>query len=392
MKYIRVYHALIGAGMSVIFFMMLIDLAVAKSAAVEPEYEASILVENDTGQILDGKDVHKKLIPASMVKMMLALIVLEKLDAGEIQLSDTVTVSAWASKIGGQQVYLAEGEQFPLSEILKAMIISSANDAATAVAEHLAGSADACVTMMNARAKELGMNDTIFENVHGLPPDKGQKENSTTVYDMTILARELLKHPKILTWTSTLEDTFRNGTFVLTNTNRELLMRYPGVDGLKTGFHGRGADFNICITAKREERRLIVVVMGAPRKADRYRAVTNLLNKGFNEFKRVVVFQKGFTVGNPILVARGKIRTTTLVAAEDGAVLVEKGQEQNIRQEVHIPVQEIIAPISRGTRFGEAVIFIGDRQAKTIDLVTEDDIQKGSIMDRMKWWIVNLVS
>jgi D-alanyl-D-alanine carboxypeptidase (penicillin-binding protein 5/6) len=356
------------------------------------EYKSAVLMDSETGQILFEENPHEKVIPASIVKMMVLLLVIEKIDAGVIHLSDVVTVSAWASKIGGHQVYLAEGERFPLEELLKAIAISSANDAATAVAEFLAGNTEACVDLMNARAKELGMNDTIFANVHGLPPDKGQKENSTSAYDVALLGRELLKYPQILSWTATLEDTFRNGTFTLTNTNRQLIQQYRGVDGLKTGFHPRGADFSICVTAQRQDRRLIAVVMGAPRQVDRYRAVVAMLNLGFNQFERVIALRKGFSVGEPIPVSGGKSRTTTLVASDNAVVLVKKEQKELIREDINIPVQEIIAPASQGTRFGEVVILVGDRPVTSVDLVVEEDIKKGTVIDLLKWWIMNKVS
>ncbi|MBD3305184.1 D-alanyl-D-alanine carboxypeptidase [candidate division KSB3 bacterium] len=361
--------------------------------ANEPDYKSAILMDAETGQVLFEKSAHTQVIPASVVKMMVLLIVLEKIEAGELHLSDIVTVSAWASKIGGQQVYLAEGETFPLADLLKAVAISSANDAATAIAEHVAGDADAFVVMMNARAKELHMEDTVFANEHGLPPDRGQKENYTTAYDIALLARELLKHPQVLTWTSTIEDTsFRNGTFTLTNTNRQLLRNYRGLDGLKTGFHSRGAGFNVCATAKRQDVRLIAVVMGVPSKGDRYRAVVGLLNRGFNQFERVVVLRKGFTVGEPLRIENGKERATTLVASENAVVLVEKGQEEALKQTVHIPVDRIVAPVREGMRFGEVVISIGEQVVTKVDLVTENTIEKGSLVDRLKWWIVDKVS
>ncbi len=361
----------------------------AKSA---PEYKSAILVDVETGQVLFEKNAHKQVIPASVVKMMLLLLAVERIESGAVSLSDTVTVSAWASKIGGHQVYLAEGEQFRFEEILKAVAIGSANDAATAAAEFLAGDADAFVKQMNARAKELGMEDTTFANEHGLPPDKGQQENYTTAYDIALLGRELLKHPQILAWSSTEEDTFRNGTFTLTNTNRQLLRKYPGADGLKTGFHSRGAGFNICATAQRDDRRLIAVVMGAPKKVDRYRAVVNLFNRGFNQYKRVVVLRKGFTVGDPLLVNRGKERTTSLVASENAVVLIPKGENLDITQDIRILVDAIVAPVDQGMRFGEAVILVGDREVARVDLVTESRIEKGNFLERLKWWIVNKIS
>ncbi len=355
-------------------------------------HKSSVLMDAETGQVLAAYNPDKQVIPASVVKMMVLLLVMEKLETGDVHLSDVVTVSAWASKIGGHQVYLAEGEQFTLLELVKAVAISSANDAATAVAEHIAGSADACVELMNTRAKELGMENTTFANVHGLPPDPGQKENYTTAYDIALLGRELLHYPQILQWASTLEDTFRDGTFTLTNTNRELLRRYEGVDGLKTGFHPRGAGFNVCVTAKRDDVRLIAVVMGSPNTSQRSKAIIALLDLGFHEFQKVTVFRKGFTVGAPIRVARGDTPATTLVAAENAVVFVEKGQEDHITREITVPVDRIVAPAPRGTKYGEALIALDGQVLAKVDLVTEIDIEEGSFVERIKWWVLDIVS
>jgi serine-type D-Ala-D-Ala carboxypeptidase (penicillin-binding protein 5/6) len=356
-------------------------------------YASAVLMDYETGQVLIEENARESVIPASIVKMMVLLLAMERLESGALHLDDTVTVSAWASHIGGHQVYLAEGETFRLEELLKAIAISSANDAATAVAEFLAGGdADTCVELMNARAQELGMTNTVFANEHGLPPDKGQKENYTTAHDIALLGRELLQYPQVLAWTSTLEDTFRDGEFILTNTNRQLLRKYRGADGLKTGFHARGAGFNLCATAKRGDRRLIAVVMGAPRKVDRYRAVVNLLNRGFSEFERVVALRKGFSVGNPIPVAGGKKRATTVVASDNAVVVVEKGQKELISQNIRIPTQQISAPVSKGTRVGEAVILVDEQPVTTVDLAVEETIEKGSLVDRLKWWLVDKVS
>lgn len=368
--------------------------AVAKpKAKPEAGYRSAVLMDAETGQILFEKNLHEKVIPASLVKMMVILLTLEKIEAGQIHFSDTVTVSDWASKIGGQQVYLQRGETFPLEELLKAVAISSANDAATAVAEFLAGDTAAFVNVMNARAKELGLNDTKFANVHGLPPDKGQEENETSAYDIALLGRELLRrHPQVLKWSATLEAPFRNGTFTLTNTNRELLLRYSGADGLKTGYHPRGAAFTVCATAKRQDRRLIAVVMGAAAKGDRYRAVVDMFNMGFNQFERVVALRKGFSIGNPLPVVGGKNRTTAVVAANDAVVLVEKGQAKLIKTAIHLPVKELTAPVSKGTKVGEAVVSLGEREIGKVDLVVEDEIKKGNVVDRLKNWIVDKAS
>jgi D-alanyl-D-alanine carboxypeptidase (penicillin-binding protein 5/6) len=260
------------------------------------------------------------------------------------------------------------------------------------VAEFIGGSADVFVDLMNIRAKELGLLNTTFANEHGLPPDPGQEENDTTAYDMALLGRELVKYPKILTWTSTLEDTFRNGTFTLTNTNRQLLRNYRGLDGLKTGFHPRGAAFSVCATAQRNDRRLLAVVMGAPQKTDRYKAVTELLNMGFTQFERVVVLQKGFTAGDPVPVLQGKVRSAHLVASDNVVVLVKKGQKDLVRQKVNISVQSIQAPAPQGASFGEVTVFVDDEPVTTVDLVLEEALEKGLLIDRIKWWIVNKIS
>lgn len=356
------------------------------------DFTSAVLMDVETGQILFEKNLHKPVIPASLVKMMVLLLVMERIESGQLHLTDTVGVSAWASKIGGQQVYLAQGEQFPLEELLKAVAISSANDAATAVAEFVAGNTDAFVRLMNAKAKEFGMHDTTFANVHGLPPDKGQDENATSAYDIAILGRELLKHPQVLAWTSTVETSFRNGTFTLTSTNREVLLNIQGADGLKTGYHPRGADFCGCTTAKRQDRRLIAVVMGAPGKDDRYRATADLLNYGFTQFDRITVFRKGLPIGDPLPVFGGKVLTTHAVPASDAVVLVEKGKTDLIRPAFNLSMKEITAPVDAGTRLGDVTIAIGEQPVCKIDLVVAEKLKKGWFFDRFKLWVVSKFS
>ncbi|MCX7966083.1 MAG: D-alanyl-D-alanine carboxypeptidase, partial [Syntrophorhabdaceae bacterium] len=229
---------------------------------IEP-YKAFIVTEASTGKILEGENIHEKRPPASVTKLMLAYVVLDKLNKKEISLTDKITVSKEASKIGGSQVYLKEGEVFTLEELMKATLVASGNDAAYAVAEFVAGSKDEFIKLMNEKAKALGMNDTEFHSVHGLPPSKGQKEDLTSCYDLSILARELLKYPKIIEWTSIKTEGFRDGTFIMNNHNK-LLTKLPGiVDGLKTGYY-KETGFNIVATGKKNELRFIVVVLGSP--------------------------------------------------------------------------------------------------------------------------------
>jgi D-alanyl-D-alanine carboxypeptidase (penicillin-binding protein 5/6) len=246
-------------------------------------YKAALVVDAESGEVLFAERSKRKVIPASLVKMMTSLIALEKIERGEEFLTDTYTVTAAASRIGGHQVYLKHGEIFSLGELLKAVVIGSANDAAYAIAEHVAGSHSAFVAIMNRRASELGMRNTRFANSHGLPPErrKGQTENETTARDMALLARAVVRQPRFLKWSSTRLDSFRDGTFQLLNTNHKFLRQVEGADGLKTGYHSRGAGFSLVGSAVRGGRRLIVVVMGAERAAQRLKVASRLIDKGF---------------------------------------------------------------------------------------------------------------
>src|SRR5215831_3671452 len=229
-------------------------------------YKYAILMEAETGKVLFEKDAHTPSPPASMVKMMTTLIVMEKVRDGALKFTDMVTASRWAAQMGGSQIYLREGESMSVEDLLKAVMIHSANDAATALAEHVAGSADAFVDLMNDKAQELGLKETHFYSVHGLPPSPGQKDDEMSAYDLAILGRELMKFPEVAKWAGTIQEPFREGQFTLTNPNH-LLRQFPGADGIKTGFHNR-AGFCVTGSAKRGDLRLIVVVMGSTLKRD----------------------------------------------------------------------------------------------------------------------------
>ncbi len=233
-----------------------------QASAPKLPFEAYAVADAESGAVLEGLNMNLKWPQASLTKLMLACVVMDRLDRGELHLTDRVTVSKKAEGMGGTQVFLKAGETFTLEELMQAALIESANDAAYAIAEHAAGSAAAFAERMNRKARSLGMADTAFYGVHGLPPPPGGKDNITTCNDMIRLAREALRHPKILEWTSTEQSTFRRGTLVITNKNK-LVGRLPAVDGLKTGYT-RKAGFNIVATGGNGERRLIVVVLGSP--------------------------------------------------------------------------------------------------------------------------------
>jgi D-alanyl-D-alanine carboxypeptidase (penicillin-binding protein 5/6) len=234
----------------------------APTVQARPPYEAYAVADAADGQILEGLNVNERWPQASLTKLMLAVVVMGKIERGLLQLGDRVTVSRKAEGMGGSQVFLKTGETFTIDELMRAALVESANDAAYAVAEHAAGSSDDFVKLMNAKARALGMLDTEFHCVHGLPPAKGGADNISTCSDMIRLAREALQHPQILEWTSIEQTTFRSGTLAISNKNK-LVGRVPGVDGLKTGYTRR-AGFNIVATAKTGDRRLIVVVLGSP--------------------------------------------------------------------------------------------------------------------------------
>lgn len=250
---------------------------------LEQKYKSAVVMDLTTGEILYAHNENEQIIPASLVKMMVVLITVEDVLKRRASLEDKVTVSATASRIGGHQVYLKQGEVFTLEELLKAIIISSANDAAYAVAEHIGGGAENFVARMNQRAKELELHNTVFANPHGLPPNKrkGQQENYSTARDLAQLGKYLTRYPMIMKWTSTRLDWFRDGSFQLLNTNHKFLQQVEGANGLKTGYHPRGAGFCMVATAFRDGKGLLTVITGAKNSKDRLSASKQLIELAF---------------------------------------------------------------------------------------------------------------
>lgn len=266
-----------------VFFFTISSVFSIPTISKDP-YIGAIVVDADSGKILFEDNAEAKAYPASVLKLMDLLVILEKIKEGYVKLDEKITVNAEASKIGGSQVYLKEGEVFTVQELLYALMIQSANDAATALAIHIAGSKEGFIELMNEKAKELGMNNTVFNSIHGLPPSKGQEPDITTPKDIAILCRELLQHPETLTYTSIFKKGFRNDTFTMQNHNH-LLTSYDGCDGLKTGYY-RSAGYSIAATAKRKEARVIAVVLGSVNKKIRDRKAAELLSKGFMNLKK----------------------------------------------------------------------------------------------------------
>jgi D-alanyl-D-alanine carboxypeptidase (penicillin-binding protein 5/6) len=353
----------------------------APAATNEAVYRSAILMHADTGTVLFEKDAHQQWPPASMTKMMLMLLVAERVRDGSLHWDDPVPTSAWASKIGGSQVYLKQGEVFPLSEMMQAVIIHSANDASVAVAEAVAGSTDAFVDMMNERAKALGMHDTMYHSVHGLPPGKGQQADLSSAYDLAILGRELMKFPDIMKWAGTKEAPFRNGTMTLTNTNR-LVRETSWVDGLKTGYY-REAGFNVAATAKRDGLRLIAVVLGAPQKRDSFSQAAALLNRGFAGYTGLVAVKQGDTVANDFAVKGGQPRFVRVIAGGNVTVLAKRGEKRNFSLQLAVN-GDVNAPLNANAPIGVVLVKEGDAVVgKVPALAAEPVARQSSVWDRL---------
>lgn len=368
--------------------LVLLLAAAATATAADPaparvsgDFASAIVIDVNSGMILEAHREHERRPPASMLKMMTELVVLERVQAGALTLDDVVTVSGNAARVGGSQVYLKDGEQFTVRELLMALAIHSANDAATALAEHVAGSTAAFVELMNAKARDLHMNNTEFHSVHGLPPARGQRSDISTAYDMTLLARELLKHPESLEWGSMPEAPFRDGTFTLHNPNR-LLGRFKGLDGLKTGYT-KPAGFCVTATAEQNGLRLLSVVMGCSTNNARASETTRLLTMAFNMFEPVKVIDgPGDALPQMLAVRNGKVKSVPVTYGEALTVSVPRGRrgELVIERELN---RQATAPLAAGAEVGRALVKLGDRLLGSVPIVTMQEAPRGSWFHRL---------
>jgi D-alanyl-D-alanine carboxypeptidase (penicillin-binding protein 5/6) len=346
----------------------------------EDPYKAYIVVEGSTGKVLEGENTHLKSPPASITKLMLASVVLDKLEKGAVHLSDKITISREASKMGGSQVFLKEGEVFTLEDLMKAILVASANDAAFAVGEFIAGSKEACVALMNEKAKALNMVDTEFRSVHGLPPSEGEQEDLTSCNDLAILARVLLKYPKLIEWTSIKTDSFRDGKFIMTNHNK-LLNRMSSVDGLKTGFY-RKAGYSVVVSAKKADLRLIAVVMGSPAARTRDSIAEEKLKKYFSLLTMVTVINKGDLIDKEVSLPDGKYKTMKGIANAGLSYPVPHGKKNAIRKEILLP-DKIEGEVKEGQKLGEMIVSLDNEVIGRIDIVSPEYIPKASFMMKL---------
>ena len=339
--------------------------------------KSAILMDFDSGEILYRKNENEALAPASMTKIMSMLLIMEAIDNGSIALDTEVTISENAASMGGSQVFLEAGEVYKVEELLKGIAIASGNDAVVAMAEKISGSVSEFVNRMNERAKELGLKSTTFKNPHGLD----EEGHVSSAYDMAILARELISHEKILEFTSIYEDYLQknDGTSTwLVNTNK-LVRFYDGVDGLKTGFTA-SAGYCLTATAKKNNLRLIAVVMGADTSDHRSSDISSLLNYGFNTYKTEILYAKDNTLGTK-RIENGTMETTDIVLTEDYVKLLKQTQAKP-NYSYNVKVEGLKAPVKKGDIVGNVeVVDESGNVVDTLDVTVKEDISKASVWD-----------
>lgn len=338
--------------------------------------KSAILMDADTGTVIYEKNGHEPLPPASITKVMTMLLVMEALERGEIQWNEQVMVSEYAASMGGSQIFLEAGEQMSVEDLMKGVAMASANDATVALAERIAGSEPLFVQKMNERAQQLGMKNTRFANTNGLPaPD-----HHTSAHDIAIMSRELLKHESITAYTGKYQDYLRNDTdnpFWLVNTNK-LVRFYEGVDGLKTGYTSE-AKFCLSATAKKEDFRVIAVVLGEPDTKTRNSEVAAMFNFAFSQYTNLKLYDAGAPMGTA-KVEKGKLPQMDLVAKHRYSVLLKKGIDPNdIRHELVLK-KELKAPIAIGQVIGTLVVYNGNEK------IAEFPVESPMAVDKAGWW------
>ena len=335
----------------------------------EPTAVSSILMCMDTGDVIREDNAYEHVSPASVTKIMSLLLIMEAIDSGKISLSDMVTTSENAQSKGGSQIWLETGEQMSVEDLLKAVIIASANDACTALGEYVAGSDSAFVKMMNDKVEELGLKDTNFENCTGL--DDTTVNHYSCAYDLAVIATEVMKYDLIKKYSTVWLDSLRNGETELNNTNK-LVNTYDGITGLKTGTTSN-AGFCLCATATRDGMSLVSVVLGAETSQERFDLASQLLDFGFNNYKLCPIEIDSSKI-TEIKVKNGRLKKTVPVSANYESILVTKDCE-NFEYEYNIK-NSVSAPVRKGDPLGEIVVMSANSQVASVELVASEDIKK----------------
>ena len=344
-----------------------------RAGAVELEVagKSAVLMDAATGTILYEKNAHEPLAPASVTKIMTLLLIMEAIDSGKIRWEDTVTASETAAAKGGSQIYLKAGETMSVTDMVKSIAVSSANDAACAMAEHLSGSEEAFVAQMNEKAAALGMNDTHFVNCTGLDDAPGAENHKTSAYDIALMSRELLvKHPDVKKFTTIWMDTVRNGEFGLSNTNK-LVRFYSGATGLKTGFTS-SAGYCLSATAEREGMELIAVVMGCETSKIRNAACKQLLDYGFANYAVVSPLPDGQVY---VEIKLGDAPNVSLIPGAQPQLLIDKALKSGITTDISLS-ETVTAPVTAGQELGKLTVRSGEKILAQIPLVAGVEVKR----------------
>lgn len=367
---------------------LFVILSVPSGILAAPEYTAEadavscILMDAKTGRILFEKNADEALPPASVTKVMTMLLVFEALDAGTIKLSDMVQASEHAASMGGSQIYLKVGEEMSVDDLLKSLIVASANDATVALAEYISGSEEAFVAKMNARAAELGMKNTHFENTNGL--DDTAENHVTSARDIAIMTRELIQHEEVFNYSTIWMDTIRDGAFGLTNTNR-LIRFYKGATGLKTGSTAK-AKFCISATAERDGLSLIAVIMGSPTRDVRNALAASLFDFGFANYANYTDESEECETVR----VTGGVQNTLRTVHETFSETVEKGSESKIEEQIDLP-EKLAAPIVKGEKIGTVTYLLNGEEIGTSDILADETVDKigfSTLFPRLFQWFL----
>ncbi len=357
-----------------IIFMFVPITIKAETVDLVPNATSAIIIEASTGTVIYNKNEHEKLAPASMTKMMGLLLIMEQIEKGNLKWDEKVTASANASSMGGSQIFLETGEQMTVEELVKGISIASGNDAMVAMAERIAGTEEAFVELMNKKASELGLKNTNFKNCTGLDAEN----HYSSANDMALIAKELVKHDKILEFSGTYEDYIREGTdksFWLVNTNK-LVRFYQGVDGLKTGYTTT-AGYCLTATAKKDGMRIITVVMNEPDSATRNSETTAMLDYGFNMYGMEQLLNKDNVLGK-IKVDLGEKEYVEVVPKEEVNILNNKNSnKRNVTYNVEL--NNVKAPIAVGDTVGKINVIENNKTIMTVDVTVKEDIDKANI-------------
>lgn len=361
--------------MVLMFMLTVAGASPVQASQVDVKAESYVLMDADSGKVLLAENEHKRLPPASMTKLMTLILAVEALEDGKVSLKDKVVTSEEAWKMGGSQVYLEPGEEMTFEDMLIAIAVGSANDASVAVAEHLEGTHKNFVEVMNQKAKMMGLKNTHFVNSYGLPADN----HYSSAYDMAVMARCALKHPKLLEYTSIKEYNLRQGEFKLYNTNK-LLWWYQGADGFKTGWTNE-AKYCLTATARRDGLRLVGAVLASPEPRGNFRDMMQLFNYGFARYNYKSFFSRGSVCGL-VEVGKGMTNRVEVVAEEDVGTIVIKGDEKKVTSQKQLPAY-VDAPVVKGQKLGEMRVFQDGNLVKEVNLVAAADVPRSGLIKQI---------